>query len=223
MKKNQFGFSVLEIILIIVLIGVLGGAGWLVLKRNNSADRDKQSTALVQPNTNSEKEATPPPKAANDESDNWLLYTSADDSYRIRLVDGQEFLENRTDNGASGLSAADFMPKPGTQAVVGPLESGKEGVMGLFIGPSDLTVLEHTRGEKQAGFKTTSGQDVEEYDFVQTTDPDLVDIAKGGKENTYFVRKGDKTIRIIYSYFDNENTATNLDYVKKMIKSAEIL
>lgn len=44
MKANQKGFSVVEILIVIVVVGLLGAVGWLVYDRQHSKTDDKQAT-----------------------------------------------------------------------------------------------------------------------------------------------------------------------------------
>jgi len=45
MRKNQDGFSVVEIVLVIVVVGLIGGVGWYVVKARNNSDKTVESTA----------------------------------------------------------------------------------------------------------------------------------------------------------------------------------
>jgi Tfp pilus assembly protein PilE len=45
LKANQKGFSVVELLIIIVVVGLLGAVGWLVYDRQTDKDSNSQSTA----------------------------------------------------------------------------------------------------------------------------------------------------------------------------------
>lgn len=55
MKKNEHGFSAIEIIIVIVIIGLIGTVGWLVYDRQNNKPNNLQSDA-----TQSEKDSPKP-------------------------------------------------------------------------------------------------------------------------------------------------------------------
>jgi prepilin-type N-terminal cleavage/methylation domain-containing protein len=60
MKINQKGFSVVEILIVIVVIGLLGAVGWLVYDRQSSKTSEKPSTQTsAQQNTETKKQETP--------------------------------------------------------------------------------------------------------------------------------------------------------------------
>ncbi|MEX2014493.1 MAG: prepilin-type N-terminal cleavage/methylation domain-containing protein [Candidatus Saccharimonadales bacterium] len=73
MNSNQKGFSVVEILIVIIVIGLLGAVGWLVY------DRQKSKTSETQTNTQ-QKEETPKQETEQTEqkliNTGWKVYTS---------------------------------------------------------------------------------------------------------------------------------------------------
>lgn len=61
MKSNQKGFSVVEILIVIVVVGLLGAAGWLVYDRQKSKTDTTQTTqqTSVAKESEAKKEADP--------------------------------------------------------------------------------------------------------------------------------------------------------------------
>jgi Tfp pilus assembly protein FimT len=47
MKKIQYGFSVLETLLIVVIISIIGSIGWYVINQNNDSGNDQTSATVV--------------------------------------------------------------------------------------------------------------------------------------------------------------------------------
>ena len=47
MKANQKGFSVVEIFIVIVVVGLIGTVGWLVYDRQKSKTDNKDKTTLT--------------------------------------------------------------------------------------------------------------------------------------------------------------------------------
>lgn len=63
MKTNQNGFSVVEILIVVVFIGLLGAVGWLLYDRQNNKTQSKEATTTQisqdsTEQTNGEKEIT---------------------------------------------------------------------------------------------------------------------------------------------------------------------
>jgi hypothetical protein len=54
MKKIQYGFSVLETLLIVVIISIIGSIGWYVINQNNDSGNDQTSATVVNDATGSE-------------------------------------------------------------------------------------------------------------------------------------------------------------------------
>jgi type II secretory pathway pseudopilin PulG len=86
MKKNkQHGFSVIEGLLILVIVGLLGFVGWYVWNSQNITDKlldssAKSSGVVVK---TSKKKIAPPPSAA-DPTANWVTYTSKTGQYSLK-------------------------------------------------------------------------------------------------------------------------------------------
>ena len=74
MKKNQKGFSVVEMLIVLVVVGLIGVAGWFVFERQNN----KTETATQQTQQNSAKD-TPKTTEQEEQSqlvipDGWVKY-----------------------------------------------------------------------------------------------------------------------------------------------------
>lgn len=57
MKKNEKGFSAVEVLLVLVVIGLLGGAGWYVWQSKNKNDQSTTSTSQADSKRENNKEA----------------------------------------------------------------------------------------------------------------------------------------------------------------------
>jgi len=66
MDKNQKGFGIVEILIIIVIVGLIGTVGWLVYDRQKSKDTETPSTTNTSQTTNTEAET---PKMSDYNSD----------------------------------------------------------------------------------------------------------------------------------------------------------
>jgi prepilin-type N-terminal cleavage/methylation domain-containing protein len=74
MKSNQKGFSVIEILLVIVVVGLIGTVGWLVYDRQNS-DTDAQANQnSVQEQGNTEEDQPIGDKDTSNVPEGWTTY-----------------------------------------------------------------------------------------------------------------------------------------------------
>ncbi len=214
-KRNQKGFSVVEILIVIVVIGLLGAVGWLVYDRQKSKDNSTQPTAQ-QENQAKKSTADDSQEADKKLSANWLLRQSS--SASIRVPDGFNFLTNTGEDFDLWLPdqpQGTLVYKEGTLAkVVG--EPHKHFELGLIVSYNKEGF--NDRGTKFKDLKTYSGLDVVVKLFEQTTDPDGVDFPKGAKHLKYTITKGENYINIDYVYLGNGY----VEAIEEMVKTATI-
>lgn len=95
MKTNQKGFSVVEVLIIVVVVGLVGTVGWLVYDRQKSNKTDTRS-----PTTNTNQQQGEPKEEAqqpvSDETANWRVITSGQGKFTFKAPDGWKFV-NCTD------------------------------------------------------------------------------------------------------------------------------
>lgn len=58
MKANQKGFSVVEILIVVVVIGLLGGVGWLVYDRQKNNNKQAKTQTTEQPIKENQEQET---------------------------------------------------------------------------------------------------------------------------------------------------------------------
>lgn len=76
MKINQKGFSVVEVLIVFIVLGLIGGAGWYVWKKNN--DTKPANTQNSEQNKQTSNGPTP------DEYTNWKTYTSTKGGFSFK-------------------------------------------------------------------------------------------------------------------------------------------
>jgi len=215
MKVNQKGFSVVEILIVIVVVGLLGAVGWVVYDRQNSKNDSAQST-VQQENQAKQPTADDNKEAEKKLSANWLLRQSS--SASIRIPDGFNFLTNAGEDFDLWLPdqpQGTLVYKEGTLAkVVG--EPHKHFELGLIVSYNKEGF--NDRGTKVKELKTYSGLNVVVKLFEQTTDPDGVDFPKGAKHLKYTVTKGEQRINIDYVYLGSGY----VEAIEEMVKTATI-
>lgn len=90
MKNNQKGFSVVEILIVIVVVGLLGGAGWYVWK-----SKDKNQTPITTNNTVQKTEPEIYKRSTTVPSD-WKTYSNQ--QYKISMSYPQNWTIRAEDN-----------------------------------------------------------------------------------------------------------------------------
>lgn len=73
MKANQKGFSVVEILIVVVIVGLLGAVGWLVYDRQKSQTGTKDTTAQTTTKSEAPKKET---ATVKDPYEGWKTYKS---------------------------------------------------------------------------------------------------------------------------------------------------
>jgi hypothetical protein len=92
MSKNQNGFSVIEGLLILVIVGILGGVGWYVWDSNKKSNDIYDKT-----DNNITAKSSPKPEAIEDElkiPENWTVYEDKDSG--IKFPYPEEWNESRS-------------------------------------------------------------------------------------------------------------------------------
>ena len=83
MNKNQRGFSLVEALLILIIVGIVGFVGWFVL-RNRATNRRVNKTALTQ-TTSSTQKTTSTKSPTNPKIDpyvDWQTITNPDGTWK---------------------------------------------------------------------------------------------------------------------------------------------
>lgn len=210
MHKNQNGFSTPHVLLALVLVAVIGLAGYKVYdsqkKTSEPAQNSSHANETVKPDKKEE------PKVEEKLSDNWLLRESEEAS--IRVPDGFEILTREESEINFSLPGTPTYKQGEMAKVVG--EPHKHFELGVIVALNNQGWNE--RGTETAQLKTYSGLDVKVRQFEQTEEPDGLDFAKGTKLIQYKVINGDYYMSIDYAY-QGEGI---VDIIEEMVKTATI-
>jgi len=234
MKKNEYGFGFIGIMVIAVILSVASFAGWTVFKKNQKSAGTQQAHI-----TNFEEcvaagnpvmESNPEQCSANGQtfirqmpaqtekklSSGWLLRKS--DEASIRVPDGFNMLVVKDEDINFVLPDAPqgtLKYEEGAQAkIVG--EPHKHFELGLIVSFNEQGF--NDRGTKLKEFKTYSGLDVNVKLFEQTTEPNGVDFPKGTKHLKYTVTKGTDYFNVDYAYLGDGI----VDIVEEMVRTITI-
>jgi hypothetical protein len=83
MKKNQSGFSAVEAFLILVIVGIIGGTGWYVLRANNNTNKTLNNAGLGTA-AKTRKKTSPAPTPPVDPTSSWTSYSSKSGKYSLK-------------------------------------------------------------------------------------------------------------------------------------------
>jgi hypothetical protein len=86
MKINkQHGFTVVEGLLILVIVGIIGGTGWCVMSANNKTNDTLNNSGLgTAVKATKKKQTTPAPVAQADPTAGWTAYSSKTGKYSLK-------------------------------------------------------------------------------------------------------------------------------------------
>ncbi len=82
--KQQKGFGLVQILLVIVIIGLLGGTGWYVVQARKNTDQTLQNTAKSQNDPQKAETKKPESKPAVDPIADWVSYTNKSGVYSLK-------------------------------------------------------------------------------------------------------------------------------------------
>lgn len=219
MKFSQKGFAALEGILILIIIAIIGGTGYYVWHAKDQADETLAETSNSSASPSSKTSA---PVKTEDDTADWYKYQSPDDIYSIRLADGWQLTRPSSGVTLLGWSNAGITYKKGTPAKVTVEDGGRDGPIPfiLYVVGHDGYESAFTRGEKQPGFKTNQGLNVDKHVFTQAVEPEGPDLPRGGKSYTYVISSGKTTVEIGHDEVPGDTD--NVGLIEKVIKTLEI-
>ncbi len=67
MKHNQKGFGAVEVIIVIIILGLVGGVGWYVFSKNKDSSEPSSSTQVEEQSEEAEQNAEPEAKVIDNE------------------------------------------------------------------------------------------------------------------------------------------------------------
>lgn len=242
MSKNQSGFGSVVIVVIILVVALVGVAGWLVYDRQKK-DADKpqpkaissfdecvaagnpvmesypeQCTSNGQTFTNKVEAVVNPPA---DETSGWLLYESPGKEYAMRLADGWSLIRCDKSPSMYTYDNSKLMFLAGQKAVVSEITCGSDGRTGLFINHATQNIEQIvTPGTKQTSLKTADGLEIEKYYWVVSGYGEGAGIANGDTEFTYVIRENPKRVMTI-SYSFQPGATDHHELVEKVIRTIQ--
>ena len=160
MKRNEKGFSVVEIIIVIVVVGQLGAVGWLVYDRQKTKTDNKDTTIQTSQQEDKKEEIKDTEKVEQFIASSFSLDTNIlpkgwtatnNTADVVTLTSDGCFIEATKENDATLSSSKQ---EAGTQALL--TANDKTGTKGYVVtdkGTSTLTVHASTSSEKVTSYE----------------------------------------------------------------------
>lgn len=215
---NQKGFGAVQLVLLVVLVGLIGGTGFYVYKSQKNT-KNSNSASTDQTSTEQEENVSYGDDIV-DINDNWLVFTSSDKAYSVRVPDGWDGVA-LYDN-LYVRDSAKLVHKQGTKAKIELLEEGGwDGASPFALyypkQNADQIVRE---GVKQGEIKTDAGLTVHKYKFVQEVEPDGIGYQKGDTVYNYYFDADGKFIQVSHVY--SQGGADQSAMVEELIKTITV-
>ncbi len=110
-RKNEEGFSVVEVVLVLVIVGLIGVVGWFVYNNHN-----KKTTPSVSTNTTTKSSTTPAKTTTPDPYSGWKTYTSSNSlGLGFKYPASWTVTENKPSDMCAGQSTTTITP-PASEA-----------------------------------------------------------------------------------------------------------
>lgn len=213
MKINQKGFSVVEVLIVIVVIGLVGAIGWTVYARQDN-DQDKQTPT---PTSSQNEEADQATETA-DPYEGWQTYTNSQLGYSFKYPDSWTVTPiNYGDKlGAIQIDSNDIetedLPIGATDVISGSRVTLSTQASGDYATFTGLQKQLRDNGTIKPVESTAGGHKAIEYAFAyEGPETTYVRIAMGDSQyiETSFISEAD------------ESAHPNYDLYKKILESIE--
>lgn len=216
------GFSVVEVLLVLFIIGLIGGASYLVI------NSQKKNTSLT--NTSSESQKDNQDNSIKEEvkadiTDNWLKYTSQNSKYSLSIPDGWSLTsqEEQLYAFSSGISY-----KEGVKATIRTAEGGADGMKFWLVydykSPGFDLSNSINKSEKIETYTNKNGVNITKYRYINNQDPtdeNPMIGPKGTVDYLYTLSASDKKAVIYYHVFPGDTDETL--YIKDSISTFKFL
>lgn len=225
MKTTQKGFSVVEVMLLIVVVGLVGVVGWLVFDRqNNKSDKKDPGISNQTSNTGLDSKPTTNNDATSSPTKLTTELKSHNNKFSIQLPDGW-IVTNDTELDyahAVGLENMTYAPgKPATIQNKMGFRGGGPTTTNFIIQFGDTTHLENyfSNSEYQETIKTNAGVEGKKYLYTAKEGDEM--FTPGTKSYGYQFTNGSKTM--VISYMKLPGDPDQLTIVEDAIRTLKLL
>lgn len=183
MNKRQSGFSILEIILIVAVVGLIGAVAWLFVTNQKNGQTDKGTSTKTSESDKKDDRSKNP-------TGDWHTYSPAAKQYSIKVADGWT-LHKKQGGDTSLYSTGELSLKSGTAGKVVDTEGD--------IGQCDVFVLDYLPYEKNDDMATGTLTTESGLELKTNVTKDELGISGGGLTYSYNATKNSKTVHMTYT------------------------
>jgi prepilin-type N-terminal cleavage/methylation domain-containing protein len=146
-SKNQKGFSAVEIVVVILIIGIAGSIGWYVVKHNNKSTTSNSNSSQCSPIGQS----------------TWRTYTNTTEHYCVKMPNDWHFVSSKAMTLPNGQPDTDYQGKPiMSPNMIMPINANKNstnGIVEVIIDTSALSPQQYfvSNGAGRTGYTPGEG------------------------------------------------------------------
>lgn len=222
MKFKQKGFSVVEILIVIVLVSLIGSVGWYVWQSKNKkpASTDDSQTTQTQPSTQTQASSC---NAASEEQNSWAVVSSHENNFTMCVPGGWTLVSDTQSD--TFRVAPPFVVVSGEKATIQNEEiGGKDGTSDMF---QVLTAKESYQGwtsndAEKSDFTLNDGTKGIRY-YTKYTNIGVgggIGPVEGDEDYEYLFEKNGKFIHAGYTI--HPGTQKHLNTVEEVLKTLKI-
>jgi prepilin-type N-terminal cleavage/methylation domain-containing protein len=198
MKNNQKGFSVVEVLIVIVIVGLIGAVGWLVMDRQNNKAAQTSDSQTAQQEDNQEQAVDENQDEKSVVPEGWTKYEFKAGSVSFAYPNEWSLIENLCDGPDTEVhlySTKTNGPKCGTDG----------GAEMLVVANSTVKPCDPARNEEAYSRECT----VHTYGSNQVTKEKTTVVSSAGfyEKGEVFYRYFLKDNKVQVSYMDSDKVA----------------
>lgn len=217
------GFSVVEVLLVLFIFGLIGGASYLVINSQN------KNTSLTNSASESQKDNQDNPikeEVKADITDNWLKYTSKNNKYSLSIPDGWSLTSSQEEDLIAFSNGLSY--KEGVKATIRTAEGGVDGMQFWLVydykSPEFDLSDNINKSEKIETYTNKNGVNITKYRYLNNQDPTDENPTIGPKgtiDYLYTLSASDKKAVIYYRVFPGDTDETQ--YIKDSLNTFKFL
>lgn len=216
---NQKGLGLVQVLLLLVIVGLIGGTGFYVYKSQKETNKSLDSAKSTIDDLSQQDQQGDTEQAATEE-ETWLLFEPDDKAYSVRIPDGWQTIS--LNNNLYILNADKMVYTKDTKATVEKLTDGG------WDGPSRLAIYNPgsyydqivREGTRVGTITTNHGLVAHKYVYKQEAEPEGIGYQKGDTGYNYYFEADGRYIQIAHTVSIGQTDQHEL--IERMIKTLQV-